>query len=411
MNSHPRIAIIGAGPSGSTCSFFLSRFQIPHVLIDAAEFPRDKVCGDAISGKALHILRKMDPQAGSNLQGKAGFTDTWGISFTAPNEKRLDIPFKKEKKEDDLPVGFVSKRLDFDHYLFQKTQSPLAQIRTNTSLVGIQKSSTGVLLELKKDELRETLEVDWVIGAEGERSLVAKFLAGYRKEPRHFSAGIRQYWKGVTKCHSENYIELHFLKDLLPGYFWIFPMSDGTCNVGLGMRSDRVSQGKVNLKKELDRIIQEHPQFKERFQHAEALEMPKGWGLPMGSKQQTIAGDGFLLLGDAAALIDPFTGEGIGNGMKSGWMAAELIQECWNNGSWESLPQKYQQRVFRSLGDELRVSDFLQRSLDFPWLFNAVVRKANKSPLLKETLICMFEDVNLRQQLRKPKFYWDLLVK
>ena len=188
-------------------------------------------------------------------------------------------------------------------------------------------------------------------------------------------------------------------------------MSDGTCNVGLGMRSDRVSKGKVNLKKELDRIIQEHPQFKERFQHAEALEMPKGWGLPMGSKQQNIAGDGFLLLGDAASLIDPFTGEGIGNGMKSGWMAAELIQDCWKNGAWESLHQRYQQRVFRSLGDELRVSDFLQRSLDFPWLFNAVVRKANKSPLLKETLICMFEDVNLRQQLRKPKFYWDLLVK
>ena len=92
-------------------------------------------------------------------------------------------------------------------------------------------------------------------------------------------------------------------------------MADGTCNVGLGMRSDRVSKGKVNLKKELDRIIQEHPQFKDRFQQAEALEMPKGWGLPMGSKQQTIAGDGFLLLGDAAALIDPFTGEGIGNGM------------------------------------------------------------------------------------------------
>ena len=177
------------------------------------------------------------------------------------------------------------------------------------------------------------------------------------------------------------------------------------------MRSDRVSKGKVNLKKELDRIIQEHPQFKDRFQQAEALEMPKGWGLPMGSKQQTIAGDGFLLLGDAAALIDPFTGEGIGNGMKSGWMAAELIRDCCENGSWASLPSRYLQRVYRSLGDELRVSDFLQRSLDFPWLFNAVVRKANNSPLLKETLICMFEDVDLRQQLRKPKFYWDLLVK
>ena len=411
MKSLPRIAIIGAGPSGSTCSFFLSRFQIPHVLIDAAEFPRDKICGDAISGKALHILRKMDSQAVEDLHSKAGFTDTWGISFTAPNGKKLDIPFKKDKKEDDLPVGFVSKRLDFDHYLFQKAQSTFAQIRTNTSLVSIQKGSNGVLLELKKNGLQETMEVDWVIGAEGERSVVAKSLADYRKEPRHFSAGIRQYWRGVTQCHSENYIELHFLKDLLPGYFWIFPMADGTCNVGLGMRSDRVSKGKVNLKKELDRIIQEHPQFKDRFQQAEALEMPKGWGLPMGSKQQTIAGDGFLLLGDAAALIDPFTGEGIGNGMKSGWMAAELIRDCCENGSWASLPSRYQQRVYRSLGDELRVSDFLQRSLDFPWLFNAVVRKANNSPLLKETLICMFEDVDLRQQLRKPKFYWDLLVK
>jgi geranylgeranyl reductase family protein len=411
MKTLPRIAIIGAGPSGSTCSFFLSRFQIPHVLIDAAEFPRDKICGDAISGKALHILRKMDSQAVEDLHTKAGFTDTWGISFTAPNGKKLDIPFKKDKKEEDLPVGFVSKRLDFDHYLFQKAQSTFAQIRTNTSLVSIQKGPNGVLLELKKNGLLETMEVDWVIGAEGERSVVAKSLAEYRKEPRHFSAGIRQYWRGVTQCHSENYIELHFLNDLLPGYFWIFPMADGTCNVGLGMRSDRVSKGKVNLKKELDRIIQEHPQFKDRFQQAEALEMPKGWGLPMGSKQQTISGDGFLLLGDAAALIDPFTGEGIGNGMKSGWMAAELIRDCCENGSWASLPSRYQQRVYRSLGDELRVSDFLQRSLDFPWLFNAVVRKANNSLLLKETLICMFEDVDLRQQLRKPKFYWDLLVK
>ena len=411
MISFPRIAIIGAGPSGSTCSFFLSKHQIPHVLIDTADFPRDKICGDAISGKALHILRKMDPQIVQKWNGEASFTDTWGISFTAPNGKNLDIPFKKERRDGDLPVGFVSKRTDFDHYLFQMAQSPYAQVHGHTTLVGVQKSSTGLLLDLKKNGKVEKMEVDLVIGAEGERSVVAKVLAGYKKEPRHFSAGIRQYWTGVTNCHAENYIELHFLKDLLPGYFWIFPMSDGTCNVGLGMRSDRVSKGKVNLKKELERIIQEHPQFKERFQHAEALELPKGWGLPMGSKQQTIGGEGFLLLGDAASLIDPFTGEGIGNGMKSGWIAAELIKDCLDRNQWDSLPILYQKKVFRSLGDELRVSDFLQRSLDFPWLFNVVVRKANKSPLLKETLICMFEDVDLRQQLRKPKFYWDLLVK
>jgi geranylgeranyl reductase family protein len=411
MSKTPRIAIVGAGPSGSTCSFFLSQFQIPHVLIDSAEFPRDKICGDAISGKALHILRKMDPQVVESLQIISDFTDTWGISFSAPNGKILDIPFKKERKSNDLPVGFVAKRKDFDHFLFNKTKSSFAEIYTNTSLVGISRSFSGIELQLKKNGNEEVLEVDWVIGAEGERSLVAKILAKYQKELRHYSAGIRQYWQGVTHCHPQNYIELHFIKDLLPGYFWIFPMGDGICNVGLGMRSDRVSKGRVNLKKELERIIQENPMFQSRFKEAKAIETPKGWGLPMGSKPQTIGGEGFLLLGDAASLIDPFTGEGIGNGMKSGWIAAEEIRNAYQNNRWGGLGDAYHQRVHRSLGDEFRVSDFLQRSLDYPWLFDAVVRKANKSQLLKETLICMFEDLDLRQQLRKPKFYWDLLVK
>ena len=106
MISFPRIAIIGAGPSGSTCSFFLSKHQIPHVLIDTADFPRDKICGDAISGKALHILRKMDPQI-----------EDLGITM---HDFRL--PFQRKKLFDGLkPASHPSKvQCVLDHRWFPK---------------------------------------------------------------------------------------------------------------------------------------------------------------------------------------------------------------------------------------------------------------------------------------------------
>jgi flavin-dependent dehydrogenase len=95
---------------------------------------------------------------------------------------------------------------------------------------------------------RRTIRARYVVGCEGERSLVAKEWAGYVKDKNHYCAALRAYYTGVTGCHSDNYIELHFLKDILPGYLWIFPMSNGRFNVGIGMASHRIAQRKVNLK-------------------------------------------------------------------------------------------------------------------------------------------------------------------
>src|SRR5690606_11571017 len=106
------------------------------------------------------------------------------------------------------------------------------------------------------------------------------------------------------------------------------PLPGGYANVGVGMLSETVSQKKINLKKEMLRIIETHPEFKQRFAGAELMGDIKGYGLPLGSKKRVISGDNYMLVGDAASLIDPFTGEGISNAMISGRWAATQAELC-----------------------------------------------------------------------------------
>jgi flavin-dependent dehydrogenase len=249
-----------------------------------------------------------------------------------------------------------------------------------------------------------------VIDGSGAHSQFAKKIGKLEVEKEHHCAGLRVYYKGVTGIKEGNYIELHFLKDFLPGYFWIFPLADGQCNVGVGMRSDYVGKKRINLKTELNNIIQKYPQLSERFKNAEPVDDIRGYGLPLGSKKRAISGDNYMLIGDAASLIDPFTGEGIGNAILSGYTAAQQAKEAIESKNFSGTAlKKYDEAIYRRLGDELSLSYRMQKLVKYPWLFNFVVRKANRNKVLRETIMVMFEDIDIRDRLRKPSFYFKLL--
>ncbi len=407
------IVIIGAGPAGCSTSLFLAKHKIPHTIIDKAIFPRDKVCGDALSGKTVYVLNQLDTSIVPQFAKQSSeFIDSWGVKFAAPNGKSIDIPFKKDISKEKYPPGFIAKRKDFDFELFKRLDKNFATIYEGTEVSDIVKVDGGYKISCKNSTSNFELPISkLVIGAEGDRSVVAKKLAGIKKENDHYCAGIRAYYDGVEGMHSQNFIELHFLEDMLPGYFWIFPLPNGQANIGAGMLSSSVSKKKVNLKEDMLKAIANNPTIKHRFKNAKLIGDIQGWGLPLGSKKRNLSGDGFLLVGDAGSLIDPFTGEGIGNALYSGMMAADFIAAAVKQDRYDAAFLKaYDEAFYTRQWDELKLSHTMQKLCKYPWLFNLVVNKAHKNKTLRETISCMFEDLDLRAKLRNPLFYFKLLL-
>ena len=158
------------------------------------------------------------------------------------------------------------------------------------------------------------------------------------------------------------------------------------------------------------KLIHSHPVFKERFRDAMLDGSISGYGLPLGSKKRAISGEGFMLIGDAASLIDPFTGEGIGNAMISGLKAADCILAQWESRDFSAAAlKKYDDDIYQRLWPELKLSKKMQELMKYPWLFNLIANRASKSKTLQETISCMFEDLDLRERLKDPFFYLKVL--
>lgn len=413
------ILIIGAGPAGAMASMWFSKHQVPHTIIEKSSFPRDKVCGDAVSGKAYSILKQVEPDIWHELNELSNAAQaTYGVRFSAPNGKQLAIAFKNIKREhapefvdQELPPGFVIKRVDFDNFLFEKLNKNFAEIHQNTTAKQLERQPDNTIkVTLQNGSGEFVLHPKIVIGADGERSVVNKQLAKHKNSEKHFAAAVRAYYTNVSDTKDENFIELHYIKEATPGYLWVFPLPNGGCNVGMGILSSEAKKSKRNLRKELVDLLENHPRFKDRFKEAKLDGKILGWGLPLGSKKRLMSGDNYILTGDAASLIDPLTGEGIGNAIVSGKYAAVYAMEALENNDFSAkFLSRYDQMIHKKTRDELRLSYAIQKLANKPWLINLFFNKAVRSPELRQALSMMFTDIDLRKQLKNPLFYLKIL--
>ena len=407
------VAIIGCGPAGAITSVFLSQKKIPHIIFEKETFPRDKICGDAFSGKTSFVLRKADPEFLNELFSRSDeFLPSHGITFSAPNGKYIDVPFPKSSLINKQSIGFVSKRLVFDNFLFEKAHSPFTNILQQVTITEIEKLINGYSITYKeKDGELKICTCSLIIGADGDKGMCRKKLLNDNEVSKSLAIGLRAYYKGVTGMHSENFLELHFLKEILPGYLWIFPLPNGDANIGIGINAKTAKKKKINLRKVMQEALASNPTINERFKNATLTGKIYGWGLPSGKTKSKISGDNFLLVGDAALLVDPFTGEGIGNALFSGMLAAEAAHKAimQNNYGKCFLKNNYDTILYSKIGDELKLSNTMQKLVNYPWLVNLVINKANKSLSLQKTITSMFTDMDVRALLKNPAFYINIL--
>jgi len=405
MTNNYDIAIIGAGPAGCACAYMLSGTGLKVAIIEKESFPRDKICGDALSADVVNQFFRMNPDLANQFLKTPSKQASNGVRFFAPNGQFVDVNFTNPTYKES--AGFVMTRLDFDHFFAEQVkQLPDIDVFENQKVIDITSEENKVTITTAHEQYIAKM----ILGADGANSIVNRKLAKHKIDKRHHSAGLRQYFENVEGITSEGHIELHFYKEILPGYFWVFPLPDGKANVGLGMLSNAIGKKKIDLKQTLNTLITTHPKLKDRFKNATPLENIKGFGLPLGSKKKSLSGNGYLLLGDAANLIDPFTGEGIGNAIRSGRIAATHLIEAFKEERFDAAYNKaYDNNIYKATWQELRVSASLQKLLKFPWLFNFVIKKANKNDSLQLLLTSMLNDVNIKKELLKPGFYFRLL--
>lgn len=402
------ICILGAGPAGATAALFLAKEGVECVLVDKATFPRDKVCGDALSGKVVDILNRINPDLTRKLALEQNGLPSWGITLVAPSGQALKLPFPNSGNE---APGFTCPRRQFDNLLAHEVAAmPEIRFLEGVELDPVDSDEFGIELAEKNGPVR--LKAKLTIVANGAYSSFTRHWAKVPKELRHYGAGVSAYYDNVNGFDSRGFVELHFLESCLPGYFWVFPLPGGQANAGVYIRSDVVSKRKINLKERLHSCIYDHPILKERFAHSQQVGRIRGFGLPLGSKTRNLSGPNYLLIGDAGHLIDPFTGEGIGNAMLSGMLAARQAIKCIGVQDYSAhFLKDYDREIQAHLGGEFRISNWVQRLSGSPYVWNLVVRIANSDPKIQNLLSRMLGDGKLRDKLLDPRAYLKLAWK
>ena len=400
-----QICIIGAGPGGAATALGLAKAGISCLVLDKQRFPRDKICGDAISTKALTILGRLDPGLLSEIHEHGESLAINRAIFHAPNHHTLDIPFFGVAGQLSEAPGYLMKRIHFDHLLVEAVRrNPRVTLCEGTEAKRIEEHPGGYRVFDPEDRL--LCDTPLLIDAGGAFSRFARTQGGMRSPDKHYAVALRAYASQLSWESQPDALEFFFLQHLTPGYLWIFPLPDGNANIGVGLRKDLLKRKNISLKDWLLHNIKAHPQLAARFRNATIHDKIEGYGLPLGSLTQNLSGDHYLLVGDAAHLVDPLTGEGIGNAIYSGYLAAQTAENALRQQNFTAAYlQTYDKNITRILRSEMRLSYRLQQLLAYPRFCNLLVDFINSRKGLKDLISRMPADFDIREALSSPAFW------
>jgi geranylgeranyl reductase family protein len=356
MSTDFDVVIIGAGPGGISSALTLKDAGLSVALLDKRTFPRDKTCGDAIPGPTLKYLKEILSDFPEEFEKFAEKHRIQKSALFLPNGSSVSVSWKTK--------AYNSDRVSFDNFLFELVKKhSTTQIIENAAVEHISRGDDVVQLKVKG---RETLiNCKFLIGADGATSRVHKYL-GEATSRLPQTVAIRAYYENVDFPGDTN--GFYLLKNF-PGYFWIFPLEDNLFNVGLGLlRSDLKKD--FNLKAYMEEVVSKDESISKLFKNATLKSKVLGHNLTSFNKKIQISGERYVLVGDAAHLIDPIQGHGIDKAIKSGELAAQQVLNCFSQNTFsKSFISSYDKVIYEGLGKELQWNYKLMNIYrNFPWI-------------------------------------------
>ncbi|GIG57612.1 drug:proton antiporter [Longispora fulva] len=384
------VIVVGAGPGGSAAAHHLAAHGANVLLLEKTEFPREKVCGDGLTPRAVKQLIRM------------------GVDITAPGwlqNKGLRVIGGGMRLELDWPdlesfpnYGLTRTRMDFDDILAKRAVAAGAKLVTNTNVQAPILDAAGRVIGVKatgpgKEPVEYRAPI--VIAADGVSGRFPLSMGLTKREDRPIGVAVRRYYKSETK-HDDDYLESWLeLRSkeggdkLLPGYGWIFGMGDGRVNVGLGVLNSSSAFGKTDYRQMLTDWLDNTPEeWGLREENADGKIL--GAALPMGFNRVPHYTRGVMLVGDSGGMVNPFNGEGIAYAMESGALAAEIAIQALARGTTperERALRLYPQELKLRYGGYYRLGGMFVKLIGNPQVMKLATRHGMPHPTLMKFVL------------------------
>lgn len=361
------IAVVGAGPAGSVLAHVASRRGLRVALIDRQVFPRDKACGDGISPTAVRILRQI------GLGGVfSNDVPVMSVVVRGPDGTAL--------RRDGLPrdghdPGYIVPRFDFDKRLFDRALDEGAHDFSGMKFIGTSLNGQLRVVELQaKGSSREHIMARLLVGADGANSVVRRALGAPSSAPKHTSLAMRAY------ARSEAFnvggpqgalMIFSFSRDQLPGYAWLFPTGRGIVNIGVVGPLTALQKRGQNLRRMLATFV---GQIRSQGIDLEEPYAFRAHHLPHFGSMHKLTYPRAALIGDAASMINSFSGEGISYGMAAGTCLAQLLPtEITDGRPINDMLAQFERDYLRSFRAHIRSALLLHRLMRSPYRAKIII--------------------------------------
>jgi geranylgeranyl reductase family protein len=392
------VIVVGGGPAGSALACFLRGSGHDVMLLEAARFPRDKICGEGISPRAWSLLEAMG--VAERVRGLAPHP-LRGMRLTSPEGTTFEGRYPTEN-----PPGLAVRRLVLDPLLLDRAREVGAEVHEAVRVTGLLRRR-GVVVGVEARDASgqpRSWRARLVVGADGRHSVVASHLLLRRLHPRLRRFAVRGYFEGVEGLGEVG--EMHVGGG---GYCGMAPLSPTRANVAFVLPAQEMEAAGGDLEGFYCRALRlRWPRLFERLQGATLLEPPRAIG-PLAVEVESVSAPGALLVGDAAGFYDPFTGEGVTLALRTAEMAAMAIERALGEPSPHEGVLTYERDRRTATRDKFRFNKVLQLVVGWPAAADRMARRLARRPDLANRLVGIAGDFVPARTAFDARFLWDLL--